>query len=133
MNFTGAQFVGPSNNQQNNQESYYYEQNEYQDQHPQEGNYAPIQFNTMVLESYEAPKNEENIIKEEFVFPFHQESETETAEMSAFRSDNMNTYNLCNQKEPLIDGIPLGSNPTPLEPQATNLPTSPRAPFPGTH
>ena len=68
----------------------------------------------MVLESYDTPRNEENTKKEEFVFPFHQEVETDTTEMFTFRGDNMKTYNLCSQKEPLMDGILTLSHPTPL-------------------
>lgn len=56
---------------------------------------APIQFKTMVLESYDMPKDEgDNPANKEFVFPFNQESEVEVSEMFAFHNDNRNTYNL---------------------------------------
>ena len=57
---------------------------------------APIQFNTMVLESYETPRLEggENTSNKEFVFSFYQESKIETIEVLSFCNDNKNTYNL---------------------------------------
>lgn len=87
-------------------------------------NAPPIQFNAMLLDSYESTHNTqgEKPVGEKFSFSFSQELDIQHDEMFAFRNDNRNTYNLRNRKEPLIDGIPPGLQPTPPDLRASNNP-----------
>ena len=95
---------------------------------------TPIQFNAMVLDSYNTLKVEdENSMNKEFMFPLNQEIELEVAQMFTYHNENRNTYNLCNQKEPLMDCIPPRSHPMPLDSSKRNNPMSPQAPFEGVH
>jgi hypothetical protein len=85
-------------------------------------NPPPIQFNAMLLESYDSAQNAqvEQPISEEFSFPFSQEQDLQHDEMFTFHNDNQNTYNLRNRKDPLMDGIPLALQPAPPDPRASN-------------
>ena len=85
-------------------------------------NPPPIQFNAMLLESYDFAQNAqvEQLASEEFSFPFSQEPNFQHDEMFSFCNDNQNTYNLRNRKDPLMDRIPLGLQPTPPNPRASN-------------
>ena len=94
----------------NNDGSYYNSNQEVNQNSKVSDNPPPIQFNAMLLESYDSTKNTqvEQPGSEEFLFPFSQEPDLQHDEMFAFQNDNQNTYNLRNRKDPLTDGIPLG-------------------------
>ena len=62
----------------------------------------------------------EQLENEEFSFPFSQELDLQHDEIFSFQNDNKNTFNLRNRKDPLIDGIPPGLQPTPPNPRASN-------------
>lgn len=87
----------------------------------------------MVLESYDCPQNPqmEQPTSEEFTFPFSQELNPQSEEMLAFQNDNQNTYNLRNQREPMIDGIPPTLHPKPPNKRTNKNPVTTRAPYIG--
>lgn len=69
----------------------YFNENQELNHNSQGTNNEPLmQFNTMLLESYDSPHNLgiEEQVNEEFIFPFSQEPNPQPKEMFSFRIDN---------------------------------------------
>ena len=87
-------------------------------------NVPPMQFNTMLLESYDSTQNiqVEQFPNEEFSFPFSQELDIQLEKMFTCHNDNQNTYNLRSRKEPKKNRIIWALQPTPPNLRASNNP-----------
>ena len=117
----------------NNGSSYFNGNQEVNKNTQGNNNVSPMQYASMLLESYISPQNPEmeEQVNEEFTFPFSQESNPQLEEMISFWNDNRNTYNLWNQKEPITNGIPLMLQPMSLDRRTNRNLVHIRAPYVG--
>ena len=98
MQYADINQCDDSQNMPNNDGAYYNGNQEVNRNSQVNNNPPPVQFNAMLLESYNSTQNTqvEQLAAEEFSFPFCQEPDLQHDEMFSFQNENQNTYNLRN-------------------------------------